>query len=50
MFGPNVADKYASYVTKHLGLGFSSHLCSAGYLLIMDLSSVDATISFVMFF
>ena len=30
MFGPNVADKYASYVTKHLGLGCTSRLCSAG--------------------
>ena len=40
MLGLNVADKYASVITKNLGLGCNSWLCSAGHFLIMHLSSV----------
>ena len=40
MFGPNVADKYASSVTKNLGLRYNSRPCSAGHFLMIHLSSV----------
>ena len=40
MFGPDVADKYASAVTKNLGLGCDSRPCSACNFLIVNLSSL----------
>ena len=41
MFGPNVADKYASAITKNFGLGCTnSQSCSEGYFIIMYPSSV----------
>ena len=43
MFKPNMADKYASTVTKNLGLGYNSWPCSAGYLLVMHSFSVGHT-------
>ena len=35
----NVADKYASAVSKNLGLGCSSRPCSAGHFLIANLDN-----------
>ena len=46
MFGSNVADKYASAVTKILGLGcvfWAFFLCSAGNFFIINLSFVNET-------
>ena len=39
-----LADKYASDITKYLSLEFNSRLCSAGNFLIMHLSSVNPII------
>ena len=44
MFGLNVADKYASAVTKNSGSGGYSWLSSADHFLIMHLSSVTQKI------
>ena len=44
MFETNVADKYASAVTKTLGLECNSRPCSAGRFLTIHLSSVFPTI------
>ena len=43
MFGPNLTDKYASAVTKNLGLGCNSWSGFASYILIMHPSSVYFT-------
>ena len=40
MFGVNLANKYSSTITKNLGLGYNSRLCSAGPFLIMHPYSV----------
>ena len=40
MFWPNVADKYASAVTKDFGLWCNTRQCSAAHFLIMYLSSL----------
>ena len=45
MFWLNVADNYASVVTKNLDLGCNSLLCSPGHFLIIHPSSVVHNIS-----
>ena len=44
MLGLNVAAKYASVVTKNLGLGFIFRLCSAGNFIITNQSFVLRTV------